>query len=81
MPLYGIRVLIWTGGGAAGRGCALVTLSLNCSFDFQRENSQSEGDGTPNTRRLGGLNRPPSAQTPAKDLQLSAGQRDVISDT
>lgn len=47
MPLFGIRVLIWTGGGAAGRGCALVTLSLNCSFDFQRENSQSEGEGTP----------------------------------
>lgn len=46
MPVFGIHFLIWVGGGAAGRGCVLVTLSLNCSFDFQRENSPSEGEGT-----------------------------------
>lgn len=70
MLLYGSHVLIWIGGGAAGRGCELVTLSLKCSFDFQRESRQDRRAESPGRHPR----RAPTGHSPRTQLQLSVGQ-------
>lgn len=71
MPLYGSRVLIWSGGGAAGRGCELVTLSLKCSFDFQRESRQDRRVESPGEHRRRASHWPESAQTAAAQCRTN----------
>lgn len=68
MALYG------QGAGAAGRGCVLVTLSLNCSVDFPRQRRQDSGARTP------GQATTTSSQLAAAPRRHPPGSRSSASD-